>query len=166
MDARILATLLALCRLAMAAFFMLAAVGKLGNPQFFAMSILEFKLLPAGELGDALAMGATFIVPWCELLCAVLLFLGLWTRAAALISMVLLAAFTAALVSVIVRGLNVSCGCFGDVDLFCGDKVTWCNVRRNAFFLSLTIVPLVVGSGALGLDALDKASGTPKGTGV
>lgn len=160
---------IATARLIMAAFFFLAGTGKLSNPQFFAMSVLEFKLLPVGEIGDRLAIGATFVLPWCEILCAVLLYLGLWTRAAALLTFLLLGGFTGALVSVIVRGLNISCGCFGDVELFCGDKVTWCNVVRNGVFLGLTAIPLFAGSGGLGLDALGKArraAGQGEETGV
>lgn len=154
------AALTALCRLTMAAFLLLAAISKLSNPQFFVTGIQGFKIIPDQESWDKVTIALTFVVPWTEAVCGILLFLGLWTRAAATISILLLAGFTAALISVIQRGLNVSCGCFGDIDLFCGEKVSWCNVWRNAAFAAITAIPLIRGSGELGLDALPR--GTPE----
>ncbi len=71
-------------------------------------AILAYRIFPvewAGVLGWAL--------PTVEILLAVLLLIGLFTRWAALISGLLMAAFIVGIVSVWVRGYSIDCGCFG-----------------------------------------------------
>ena len=52
-------------------------------------------------------------LPGVELLCSVLLFLGIWRRAAATTIAALLLVFIAALSINLARGRPVDCGCFG-----------------------------------------------------
>jgi uncharacterized membrane protein YphA (DoxX/SURF4 family) len=71
-------------------------------------AVLAYRIFPvewAGLLGWAL--------PTVEILLAVLLLMGLFTRWAALITGLLMAAFVAGIASVWVRGYSIDCGCFG-----------------------------------------------------
>ncbi len=140
-------TVLLLARLGLAAVFGFAAFVKLTGPQSFADSVKAFKVLP-----DHLVILATFTIPWAEALCAVLLLLGLWTRAAALVLSVQLAIFIAGIISVLVRGMDVKCGCFGQYDLMCSGPLGWCNVGQNALLLAGALLILVRGGGGASAD--------------
>ena len=88
--------------------FVVAAWAKLKDPPAFAQEIFNYALLPSG----AVNLLAIFL-PWLELLCSVLLFLGIWRRAAATTIAALLLVFIAALSINLARGRPVDCGCFG-----------------------------------------------------
>ena len=53
------------------------------------------------------------VLPWLELCSGVLLVTGLWLRASAGIATALFGVFTLAVLSALLRGLDISCGCFG-----------------------------------------------------
>jgi putative oxidoreductase len=133
-------------RVALGGMFAFAAYNKLANPQEFAFSVKAFKILP-----DHLAVLATFVLPWLEMICGVLLIGGVWTRAAALVGVGQLALFIGGIISVLERGLNVKCGCFGKYDLFCSGPLGWCNVGQNAMFVAIGLVILATGPGRLAL---------------
>ncbi len=121
-------------RVGLGGLFCLAAFKKLQDPQSFAEAIKGFKVLDANEFGHLIITGA-FTIPWIELVAGVLLVLGFWTRASALTLGLALVGFIAALISVITRGLNASCSCFGDLNLVCGHEIGWCQVIRNLVLL-------------------------------
>lgn len=129
-------------RLALGGVFLLAGFVKLSDPQSFAFSVKAFKILP-----DHLAVLATFVFPWLEALCGVLLVAGIWTRAAAVVGVLQLAAFIAGIISVLARGLSVSCGCFGKYDLLCSGPLSMCNVGQNTGLLLTGVVLVMFGSG-------------------
>lgn len=115
-------------RLALGGLFVLAGSTKLAEPRDFAFAIKGFDL---GMSNDMLSTMA-FIVPWAELLAGAALILGIWARGAAALLMMMLAGFTAGLLSVIMRDKNVDCSCFGQLKLFCGEgNIGSCHVIRN-----------------------------------
>ena len=140
-------------RLALGGLFCLAAVSKLQDPQTFAEAIKAFQVVDHVRLGHLVATAA-FVIPWVELVAGVMLILGLWTRAASLTIGLALLAFIAGLVSVIARGLDASCACFGNLNLFCGKAVGACQVIRNTVMLLPAFYLAWRGSGRLCLDAL------------
>lgn len=94
--------------LALAAVFIYAGVDKVRDPLQFADSIAAFAMLPAVFI-NLLALG----LPPFEVACGILL---LWrptrrvgARAVGVISVV----FFTALLSALLRGLTLDCGCFG-----------------------------------------------------
>ena len=88
--------------------FLYAGIVKLRAPQDFADSIASFQMLPAAVI-NPLALS----LPCFELLTAVMLLLGWHPRAAALAVWVMTTVFAAAMLTALLRGLNVDCGCFG-----------------------------------------------------
>jgi uncharacterized membrane protein YphA (DoxX/SURF4 family) len=140
---------LALCRILMGGVFLFAAYVKLSDAQSFSESIQAFKIID----DDNLVLFSTYALPWTECFAGICLILGLWTRAAAFIIASLLIVFTAAVVSVLLRHLNVSCGCFGRLHLICDSKIAWCKVYENSALTAITLVPLVFGAGRWSLDA-------------
>ena len=90
-----------------------SAVADLGNlplasPAEFASDIDNFKILP-WPVSVALA----FYLPWLEIFCALgLVFRFLYGGALSILS-VSIVAFTLAIIAAKVRGLDITCGCFG-----------------------------------------------------
>ncbi|MEZ6242208.1 MAG: DoxX family protein [Phycisphaerales bacterium] len=154
--------LLAPLRLALGAIFLFAAWVKLFSKpvtntiidspaQAFAESIKAFKIIPV-DGGEQVIKLLTFSIPWAEAICGVLLILGLWTRAAATLLSAQLFLFTIAIVSVIARKMEVSCGCFGEYDWPCTGPMGWCHVWRDLALLAVALLLAWRGSGVLGLD--------------
>lgn len=137
-------------RLGLGGVFIYAAWVKLEDPQQFADAIKGFKLLPPE--GDHLLTLATFAVPWVEMLAGVVLIMGLWSRAASLVLLINLLAFIAAIASVLQRGINTKCGCFGEFSPFCPETITACNIIQNAVLAGVAFIILLRGPGVLGLD--------------
>lgn len=142
-------------RLAMGGVFLLAAYLKLfhsseniADPVWsFAESIKAYQIIPA-ESGEHLIVFLAYAIPWAELLAGVMLILGLGTRTAATLLSLLLVAFTVANLSVIARGIDTACSCFGELEWPCGGTVTWCQFWRNCVLLVGTMY-LAIRSGGL-----------------
>jgi uncharacterized membrane protein YphA (DoxX/SURF4 family) len=96
-----------LSRLLLGGVFLYAGLGKIPNPQDFAVAMANYRLLPA-----AYVTPGALILPWLEVLCGLFLICGLFTRACAWVLLVLLLVFMGALTSALVRGLDIACGCF------------------------------------------------------
>ncbi len=140
-------------RLVLGGLFCLAAYKKLGDPQSFAEAIKGFRIVSETEHAH-LIVSAAFVIPWVEMLAGLGLILGLWTRASAAAIGLALLAFIAGLVSVMARGLDANCSCFGDLSLVCPATVGWCQVVRNLVLLVPAGLLVWRGGGVVGLDAL------------
>lgn len=147
-------TVLFVCRILIAALFLFAAWQKLfapeSGPQKFALAINSFRILP-----EHLVHLATGVIPWLEVLCSVLILAGVWTRAAASVLALLLIGFTAAVISVLLRQMSLTCGCFGNLTLICPKGVMgWCKVFENTVILLPCVLVAVGGGGWLDFDRL------------
>jgi uncharacterized membrane protein YphA (DoxX/SURF4 family) len=78
------------------------------NPWEFASGIDNYKMLP-WPVSVALA----FYLPWLEIFCAVALVFRFFYRGALSILAALIVIFTVATIAAKVRGLDITCGCFG-----------------------------------------------------
>ena len=97
-------------RVAFGLFFIYAGLIKVSDTAAFSETIANYHLLP-----DYLVNPAAVFIPWIEALCGLGLVMGILARGAALILECLLAAFTAGVAYNWWRGLDIECGCFGDV---------------------------------------------------
>ena len=105
MDGRRLAAVAV--RLAVGGIFLYAGILKARDPVGFAGSIAAYRILP--YFGDYLVAA---VLPWLEIVCGALLVAGVRYRGATLLLTLLDLVFMGALASVIVRGLDIDCGCF------------------------------------------------------
>ncbi len=94
-------------RLILAAVFLYAGVIKSLDVVAFAGQIANYQLLPY-----AWNFLVAAILPYVEILCAVLLLMNRRVRPSLLILLVLNCVFIVALTSAIVRGFDIDCGCF------------------------------------------------------
>ncbi|MCW5757297.1 MAG: DoxX family membrane protein [Phycisphaeraceae bacterium] len=150
-------------RLLLAGIFAFAAYMKLRNPaaaQAFAESIQGFKLLDPLQ-HHHLTVLATFAVPWLEILCAAFLILGFWTRAASFAMLGAMGVFIWAISTVIERGMNLQCGCFGEFSFPCGDTIGMCHLVRNSILAAGCLYLVIRGGGRVSIDRL-LISGKPK----
>jgi uncharacterized membrane protein YphA (DoxX/SURF4 family) len=80
----------------------------LGGPVEFANGIDNFKLVP-WPVSVALA----FYLPWLEIFCALALVFRFFYRGALTLLITLITVFTLAITAAKLRGLDITCGCFG-----------------------------------------------------
>jgi len=99
--------LIALLRVALGAVFVVASLDKIQNPEAFATTIANYRFLPYKFIN-----GIAIVLPWLEVITGTFLVLGVWVRANTMIVWSLLLAFSIAISQALVRGLDISCGCF------------------------------------------------------
>ena len=99
--------LILLIRVSLGGIFVVSSLDKLANPEAFTLSILNYKVV-----GYTLATLTATILPALELLCGLSLILGTYPRASALLITIMLIVFTILVISALLRGLDISCGCF------------------------------------------------------
>ena len=115
--------------------FLLAAVPKLLDPGGFAADILNYRVLP-----EALVGHAALYVPAFELAVGLALLWPRYQRGAALLSTLMLLVFAVAMAQARVRGIDLSCGCFGAAF---ESKVSWWTVARSSGLAVIASVPLI-----------------------
>lgn len=111
--------------------FVFASVDKVANPDAFSASIVNYKLF-----SPMLATLMATVLPWVELLCGFAIIVGVFQRGSALLLTSLLIVFTAAVLSALLRGLDISCGCLTQ-DPEVG-KIGWLKIIENIGLILLT----------------------------
>ncbi|MGE3108185.1 MAG: DoxX family protein [Phycisphaerales bacterium] len=128
-------------RLALGGLFLFAAYNKLlveNGPQVFSASVKAFKVIDP-EGAPALFQLAVYATPWIEIVAGISLVIGFWTRAAAGVLAAMLVVFIALITSVLMRGLDTKCGCFGKLSPFCGEQVGVCNIVQNTILMAMAL---------------------------
>ncbi|MFC7383827.1 MauE/DoxX family redox-associated membrane protein [Sphaerisporangium rhizosphaerae] len=97
-----------LARLVVAVVLIVAGWLKIGTPALSIQAVQAYELLPA-QVATAMGYG----LPIVEIVVGVLLVAGLLTRAAGVVSALLMLAFVIGIASAWARGLRIDCGCFG-----------------------------------------------------
>ena len=96
-----------IARIILGGIFIYASLDKISQPLAFADIINNYRILPV-QLVNPLAI----FLPWLEFITGLLLIIGKWTKGALLIYSTFLVIFIIALTQALVRGLDISCGCF------------------------------------------------------
>jgi len=97
-------------RIAVGGVFIYAGATKIGSPSAFYADIQAYRILP-----HLAAWGMAVYLPWLEIFCGLGMVFKLCYRGALLSLLILMIVFTIALASGMVRGLDISCGCFGSI---------------------------------------------------
>jgi putative oxidoreductase len=92
----------------LAAIFIYAGALKAFDPVQFASDIDNYKILPW-----PVSVAVAFYLPWLEIFCALGLVFRFLYRGALSILSVSIVVFTLATIAAKVRGLDITCGCFG-----------------------------------------------------
>lgn len=98
-----------LAQLLFGALFLWSGFLKVLDPLSFADAVRNFRIV-----GDPYAVLLAMWIPWVEIVAGVAVMFDRWKQAGATILVGALLSFTAAVISAWVRGLDISCGCFGE----------------------------------------------------
>ncbi len=139
-------------RIVVGQVFIFAGLMKVTDPQSVAMSIITFDVISKDN--ETLISLAAHIVPWMEIVAGLLLVMGLFTRAAASVILLMLAGFVALVLHALNQDHPVICSCFGKLKLLCEAEITECNLVQNGILALLALFPLVIGGGRASADAL------------
>jgi uncharacterized membrane protein YphA (DoxX/SURF4 family) len=112
--------------------FVFSSLDKIVDPSAFARSVTNYGLLPP----SIPAIIAT-IMPWVELLCGFAVLFGVFLRGSSLLLSAMVVIFTGAVMSALLRGLDISCGCFTQ-DPTAG-HIGWTKVLQNTALFALTL---------------------------
>ena len=124
--------LVLLSRVFIGLLFIVSSLEKIVDPEAFARSIGNYNLLPLW-----IAMSFATLLPWLELLCGFSILFGVFLRGSSFLLTAMLVVFTAAVLTAMLRGLDISCGCFTQ-DPTSG-KIGWMKVLQNLSLLVLTL---------------------------
>lgn len=130
-----------ICRVIIAFIFIYAGAEKISNPESFAVSISNYKILPTSIINIF-----AITLPWIELVSGVLLLLGISVKENSIINLSLLFVFTLAIIISIFRGLNIDCGCFG-----ADNKIGLLKLFENSLMIFSTFLLAMYGSDFLKL---------------
>lgn len=100
--------LLLFLRVIISFVFIYAGIEKISDPEAFAISIANYRLLPIETINIF-----AITLPWIELVAGVLMLFGIAVKENATIIFTMLTIFTIAIVISLFRGLSIDCGCFG-----------------------------------------------------
>ena len=127
--------IMAACRLLLGLVFLAASAHKILDPEAFAMSIYQYQLLP-----ESLVNGLAITLPWIELVAGIAIIASARLKdGAALLMLFMLGVFAIAIRINLVRGLDISCGCFSAAG---DDVIGWGYVFRNLGYMFLALVIL------------------------
>ncbi|UCD71350.1 MAG: DoxX family membrane protein [Syntrophobacterales bacterium] len=134
-------------RWAVGLIFIYASMDKLLHPSAFAVAVYNYKILP-GSLINLVAI----TLPWVELICGILLLIGLFPRATALILSILLLLFFSALSISLYRGIDISCGCFAVTTTV--DKIGISYMVRDLLVLAMSVQILFFDGNLMSIERL------------
>ncbi len=116
-------------RFILGAVFIYAGVQKIFVPAEFSQAIQNYMILPV-SLTNLVAI----FLPWIEICCGSLLLVGIFIRASAILISLLNLVFIIAILSALIRGLDINCGCFGS-----DTPVDWLKLVENLTLLAMSV---------------------------
>ncbi len=130
-----------LFRILLGLIFLFAGIAKISDPVRFIFTLRQFNLF-----SEAVIPFMALYLPWLEFILGLFLILGLLYRASAFLLACLNTMFAIVILTVIVRGMEIDCGCFGmfaDV-LKIPDSADIKAVIRNVIFIGISVYIFIV----------------------
>ncbi len=128
--------LLLVIRIILGFVFISAGAAKISDPEAFAISISNYRLLPITAINFF-----AIILPWIELIAGILLIFGIAVKENSSILFSMLLVFTIAIVISLFRGLSIDCGCFGK-----GTQIGLFKLGENTLMIIGTFLLMIFGS--------------------
>ena len=123
-----------LVRIILGIVFLISSYSKLKNPIGFAQAIENYKIF-----GALLSRWGAIFIPALEFILAILLITGRWMKETFIITAALFTIFDVMIIQAHLRGLDISCGCFGSshspIDIW--------KFVENGMFTTLAITGLI-----------------------
>ena len=121
-------------RLALAGVFIFYGGDKVWDLQGFADSITAYELSPWWAINPT-----AILLPWLELVAAVVLVFGPWRAEAATLIAGMMVMFIVGVSSAVIRGLDINCGC----SVSGGTPVSWNYVGFQTLLLAGAIILII-----------------------
>ena len=121
-------------RIIIGGIFLVSGLAKISDPIRLIFTLRDFKLFP-----EIIVPFTAIYLPWLEFILGLLIIVGLLYRTSSLMLAFLNFAFMLAILSVIIRGIEVDCGCFGLLAdmLKIPDMADMKAVIRNMLFIGM-----------------------------
>jgi uncharacterized membrane protein YphA (DoxX/SURF4 family) len=122
-----------LCRIIVGFVFVYASIYKIADPESFAKVIENYQVLPIFSINIV-----AITIPWIELIVGLFLIFGVLIKASSYITAFLMAFFSILVLLTIIRGIDISCGCFSSQ---VANPIGWQKFIENIilFILSLLV---------------------------
>jgi uncharacterized membrane protein YphA (DoxX/SURF4 family) len=118
-------------RIIIGGMFVYTGIIHIHDPSGFAKAITNYQLLPFWSINIF-----AIILPFIELFAGIAILANRFGKGGSLITTLMLASFTIALVISLYRGLDISCGCFStDPD---AGKISWLYLLRDCVLLIIS----------------------------
>jgi len=117
-------------RLYIGGVFIYASMSKINYAGEFAETIASYQLVPFWGVNIV-----AVLMPWTELICGLLLFAGVRTKAAAVSIMAMLVLFIFAIGITLIRDIPIGCGCFHTVE----EPMGLSTLLRDIIWLMMTL---------------------------
>lgn len=118
-----------LLRIYVGGVFIAASTYKIIYPAEFAETLASYQLAPFWSVH-----GLALVLPWTELVCGLMLVLGLRTKACAAMIGGMLVLFCIVILVTLLRDIPIGCGCFSSVE----DPLGWSTLLRDMVWLAMT----------------------------
>ena len=138
-------------RILLGAIFIYAGVSKIFNPEQFAQEVMNYRIVPLVSVNLF-----AIVLPWLELVSGILLLVGLFSRGSIVIITLLMAIFLGAIGSALLRGLDISCGCFSTGGVY---KINFFYFIRDLLLFTLALQVLFYDRRILSVDMVLKRRG-------
>jgi putative oxidoreductase len=135
-------------RILLGGIFIYASLSKILNPDQFAQAVMHYRIVPLVSVNLF-----AIVLPWLELVSGILLLLGLFSGGSIVMITLLMALFLGAIGSALLRGLDISCGCFSTDGIY---KITLLYFIRDLLLFALALQVLFYDRGILSVDTLRK----------
>ena len=123
-----------LVRIILGIVFLISSYSKLKDPIGFVQAIENYKIF-----GALLSRWGAIFIPALEFILAILLITGRWMKETFIITAALFTIFDVMIIQAYLRGLDISCGCFGSshspIDIW--------KFVENGMFTALAITGLI-----------------------
>lgn len=98
-------------RLVVGGVFIWAGLLKIFDPLDFAQDIANYRIFT-----QTVSLFLALIIPWIEVICGLLLVLGIFHETASFMLSGSLVVFLGLIIVTLMRGLDIDCGCFGSLN--------------------------------------------------
>jgi len=123
-------------RIILGLIFILASYQKIFMPWEFGRAVLAYELLPT-----FLVSPLVIIMPWVEMVTGVLLIINWKVRPSAILIALMNLIFIIAIISAMVRGMEIDCGCsinIGPLEALVGTQADGLALVRDFIFVGMT----------------------------
>jgi len=126
--------IVAFTRIYLAVYFVISGLEKINDLEGFAQSIENYRIIPI-YLVNIFAI----FFPWLEVVAGALLLFGIYIKENSIIILSMLILFTAAVLSAVLRDLDINCGCHGTAG---GQKVGILKILENISLIIISIISI------------------------